>query len=130
MAGSALDSSTIERDITFNRGCIEPSGKFFFFCFATADHRDGEKILVYIGVPVKNLEDLLPRTLLVYMGRVPFLPEEFSRPKERLRMLEFPSDNGVPLIESKGEIPVAPYPFCIIGVHYCFRSWTDGDFLF
>ena len=42
------------------------------------------------------------------------LPEELASTNKRLRRLEFPSNDTVPLVELQGEITVALYPLCVV----------------
>jgi hypothetical protein len=77
------------------------------------------------------------------MRGVALLPEEFTGTEERLRVLEFPSDDRVPLVELEREITVGLDPLCVVweelgsmigvgklrhtGIHNGFRGRADGD---
>lgn len=60
---------------------------------------------------------------------VTLLPEEFPAPEEGYRVFELPSDNGVPLIEAQGEVPMTSYPLGVVGVHDGLGCWPYGDWL-
>ena len=80
-------------------------------------HRDGQQVLVYLAIQVQNLAHLDIRLLLhrsvnritthtlrsmTHLRgkcRVALLPQELACAKERLRMLELPSYNVVPLVD-------------------------------
>lgn len=51
------------------------------------------------------------------MCGVAFLPEELAGAEEGLWVLEFPADDGVPLVELEGEVAVGADPFGVVGVH-------------
>jgi hypothetical protein len=58
---------------------------------------------------------------------VAFLPKEFTGTEERLRVLEFPTDNVAPLVQTEGQVTVGLDPLGVGGVHDGFGGGTDSD---
>lgn len=61
------------------------------------------------------------------MRSVALLPEELTGAEEGLRVLEFPADDRVPLVEFEWEIAVGADPFGIVRVHDGFGSGADRN---
>lgn len=110
----SLDTSAGGRDETLYSGGVITTGELFLFRLFTGDDGHSEDIFIDLSVEIKNVENFLVSIGLVEEGGVAFLPEEFSGTKERLGVLEFPSDDRVPLVKLEGEISVRVDPFGIV----------------
>ena len=69
---------------------------------------------------LQDLKNLLFSLWLGQVRGVAFLPQEFSSSQERLRVLELPSDDGIPLVEFEGKVSVTADPFGVVWVHDSF----------
>lgn len=114
VGSSGLDTSAGGGDETFHSGGVITTGKLFLLGLFTGDDGHSEDILVDLSVELKNVEDFLVSIGLVKEGGVAFLPEEFSGTEERLRVLEFPSDDRVPLVELEREVSVRVDPLGVV----------------
>lgn len=61
------------------------------------------------------------------MSGVTFLPKELSCSDEWGGMLELPTDNVSPLVETQRKVSVRFDPLAIAGVHDGLRCRSDGD---
>lgn len=110
----SLDTSAGGRDETLYSGGVITTGELFLFRLFTGDDGHSEDIFIDLSVEIENVENFLVSIGLVEEGGVAFLPEKFSGTKERLGVLEFPSDDRVPLVKLEGEISVRVDPFGIV----------------
>lgn len=122
-----LYTSTCSGDEAFDSGSEVGTGEFLINRLGAFDYGYGEKFLVYIGIPIKDLEDFFRGLLLSQMRCVAFLPEELARSDERHWMLELPSDNVVPLVQLQGEVSVRLDLAGEMRVHGGFRCGANGD---
>lgn len=112
-----MDAAASGGDVAF-AGCgEEAAGEFLFFGFAALDGWDGEELGVYAAVPVEDGHDFGFGGGTGLVCGVAFLPEELAGAEEGLWVLEFPADDGVPLVEFEGEVAVGADPFGVVGVH-------------
>lgn len=114
VGSGGLDTSAGGRDETLYSGGVITTRKLFLLRLFTGDNWHSEDIFIDLSVELENVENFLVSICFVEEGGVAFLPEEFSGTEERLRILEFPSDDRVPLIELEGEISVRVDPFGIV----------------
>ena len=126
----SLNSTPSGGDVPLTGGGEEASGELLLLSLTAFDGWDGEEFRVNARVPFENLENFFFSVFLGNMCCVAFLPEEFAGAEERLRVLKFPADDRIPLIQFEGEISVAADPFCVVGVHDSLGGWADGDVLF
>ncbi|KAJ8073830.1 hypothetical protein PM082_012108 [Marasmius tenuissimus] len=127
MRGSSLDPTTRSRDEALDGRSVKPTSKLLLLGLDARNHRDCEEILIHPSVQIKDLAHFRVGFFFGEMCGVAFLPEEFSCTEERLGVLEFPTDDAVPLVEFQREITMTLDPFGVVGVHGRFRSRTDGD---
>lgn len=119
VGSSGLDTSARGGDETFHSGGVITTGKLFLLGLFTGDDGHSEDIFVDLSVELENVEDFLVSIGLVEEGGVAFLPEELSGTEERLRVLEFPSNDRVPLVELEREVSVRVDPLGIVWRQNC-----------
>lgn len=86
-----LDGSAAGRDERLHGGGVIASGKLLLLRLPALHHGDGHQLLVHPRVQIQDLKHLFGCLLFGGEGRVSLLPQELSRPQERLRVLELPS---------------------------------------
>lgn len=114
VGSSSLDTTASRRDKALNGRREKASGELLVLRLDTGDERDSEELLVDAAVKVEDLEDLLLGLSPGEERRVALLPEELARPEERLRVLELPTDDRVPLVETEREIAVGLDPLGVV----------------
>lgn len=130
MGGSALNSTASGGDIALAGSGEKATGEFFFFGFAALDSWDGKELGIDTSIPVEDGHYFGFSSSAGLMCGVAFLPEELASAEEGLRVLEFPTDDRVPLVKFEREITVGADPFGVVRVHDSFRSGTDRNVFF
>ena len=77
-----LDTTSGGGDETLDCCCVISSGKLLVDCLGTLDDRNRQQVLVDLGVPLKDLQDLFISLLLGQVGCVTLLPQELTRSNE------------------------------------------------
>ena len=95
---AALDAAACGGDVAFDGGGVVGAGEFLFFGLVPADDGDGKEVFVDGGVEFEDLADFLGGGFFGQVGRVAFLPVEFTGAEKGLWVFELPSDDGVPLV--------------------------------
>lgn len=126
VGSSSLDTTASRRDKALNGRREKASGELLVLRLDTGDERDSEELLVDAAVKVEDLEDLLLGLSPGEERRVALLPEELARPEERLRVLELPTDDRVPLVETEREIAVGLDPLGVVWRGVGARSEIPG----
>jgi hypothetical protein len=126
---TTLNTTAGSRDISFNGGGVETTSKLLLLRLLTLHNRDGQELFVDLRIVIENLQNLLMSTLLSKMRGVTLLPKKFTGTKERLRVLELPSNDGVPLVELEGQVSVTTDPLGVVRVHDGLGRGTDGNLL-
>ncbi len=103
VGGGGLDATSRGGDEAFDGGGVQTAGEFLLLGFDTGDDGDGEELFVYSAVQLEDLADLDVSFGFGEMRGVAFLPEELSRSQEWLGVLEFPTDDVVPLVQLERE---------------------------
>jgi hypothetical protein len=129
VGGTTLNTTAGSRYISFDGSGVETPSELLLFSLLTLYNRDGQELLVDLRIVVENLQNLLMSALLSKMCGVALLPKEFTGTKERLGVLELPSNDGVPLVELEGQVSVATDPLGVVRVHDSLGRGTDGNLL-
>ena len=122
-----LDTTTRCGNETLDGRCVQSTRELLLLRLDTGDDGHGEEVLKDAAVEVKNVEYLLVGLLLGEECGVALLPEELARAQERLRVLELPAHDRVPLVKLKREVTVALNPLGVVGVHRSLGCRADGD---
>lgn len=130
MGCGTLDPAAGGWDVALACGGKETTSEFLFFGFASLDCGHSEELRVDARVPVKDGKNLSLSSCPSLVRSVALLPEELAGAEEGLWVLEFPTDDRVPLVEFEWEIAVGANPFRVVGVHDGFRGWADRNMFF
>jgi len=114
MGGRALDASSGRRDKALDGGRVQTPRELFVLRLDPRYNGDREELFVHLSVEVKDLAHFRVGFLFRHEGGVALLPQELASANERLRRLELPSDDAVPLVELQGEITIALYPLRVV----------------
>ncbi|MNZ60497.1 hypothetical protein D3C78_785680 [compost metagenome] len=109
----------------FDRVSINSSGKLLGWCFLTHYNRNRQIIFYKITVDFKHTHRFFACFLLIFMGCMSFLPQEFAGAKERQGTL-FPTNNVSPLIDQHRQITIGLNPFFVHMANHRLRGRTNG----
>lgn len=129
MGSGALDTTSSGWNVTLDGGGEKTSGELFLLSLLSLDGWDGEELRVNVRVVLENLHDFVLGILSVQVSGVTLLPQELSGTEEWLWVLELPSDDRVPLVESERQVSVRADPLGVVWVHDGLGGWTDSDWL-
>ena len=110
----ALDTATVGRNVALDGGGVVTTGELLGLGLAAANDGDGEELLVDTGVELEDLENLLAGGLLGKVGSVTLLPHELAGTEEGSGLLGLPTDDGVPLVQTEGEVAMAANPLGVV----------------
>lgn len=127
--GSTLDTSATNWDVNFYSCSELGTSKLLILRLASLYNWDSKKLLVSLGIDIKDIEYLLLCFLISLMSSMTLLPEEFSCSNKWSWVLEFPSDNVSPLVNHERQVTVTVNPFCKCWIHDSFTSWSNSDWL-
>ncbi|KAH3664938.1 hypothetical protein OGATHE_003753 [Ogataea polymorpha] len=127
--GGTLNTPAGGWDVSFASGGVQTSGKLLVLSLNTLYDRNSKQFLVNARIKIQDLADLLASFLLGEVCCMALLPQELSGSEEWLRVLEFPSNHRVPLVELQWQISVRTDPFGIVRIHDGFTCWSDSNWL-
>ena len=107
---------------------VQRAGKAFVGRLDTLDDGHGHVLLGKVRVDIQHLDGFSLCFLLRGMGRVAFLPQEFSRTQEEAGT-HFPAEHVGPLVDQDGQVAVGVDPVLVRIPDDGFRSGADDQFL-
>lgn len=135
MRRGGLDATAGGWNEAFNGGSVQPARELFFFGLDARDDWNSKEIFVDLPVEVKDFVNFGVSLSFGEMRSVTLLPQVLAGAKEgfcgariseselcqeqwRLtRVLKFPSDDAVPLIEFQRKIAMALDPFGVVWLY-------------
>lgn len=114
MGSCTLDTASGSRDEALHGRRVQSTCELLLLGLDTGNDRDSEKVLVYFAVELEDLTHFRVGFRLCEVSGVSFLPEEFACAEERLRVLELPSDDAVPLIQFQRKVAMTLDPFRVV----------------
>ena len=103
MTGRALDRSPRAINVGFDSSGDMPAGETLHLRLAALDDWDGEQVFVDLLVEIEVVTDHFLGFVVGGVGGVAFLPQEFPGAEEGGGVLEFPTDDVAPLVQTRWE---------------------------
>ena len=110
----------------FHRVGLFRSGEAFRLRLFPWNGGDGEHVPLEFFINLVHGEGFLNGFLAGFMGRMPFLPQEFRRAQEDSRP-HFPAHHVAPLVDFEGQVPVTGGPAGESRADDGFRGGTDDE---
>jgi hypothetical protein len=130
MRGTTLNGTTSGGDESLDSSSVQTTSKSFLLGLDTLHNRKSKVIGVNLGIQIQDLTNFNISFLLGQVSSVTFLPQELASTKERLRVLEFPSNNRAPLVDLQGQITMGSDPLGKVRIHDSFGGRANSNGLF